>query len=153
MKSSGGRSEGGCLSLAKHPLDRLDDPVPDTSIPAMITTPNTTYCQAVDRPMMSIIRFRPVRKNAAAKVENELAKPPVSEAPPMTTAAIGASRYWLPTPRPGCLDHPGEGDAGHGVEDRGDDVGRDLVDGHPHAHHLGCHRIGAHHLEPAAHVV
>jgi hypothetical protein len=34
-----------------------------------------------------------VRKIAATKVDIELASPPVSEAPPMTTAAIGPSRY------------------------------------------------------------
>ncbi len=56
--------------------------------------------------MTSIIWLRPVRKKAAAKVESGLARPPVSEAPPITTAAMGPSRYSPPTETPGVLINP-----------------------------------------------
>ena len=65
---------------------------PETSMPPMITRPKTTNWSAVGSPMTRIIWLRPVRKKAAAKVDSGLARPPVSEAPPMTTAAIGPSR-------------------------------------------------------------
>ena len=65
-------------------------------MPPMITRPNTTDCRAVGSPIVSISWLRPVRKRAAANVETGLARPPVSEAPPITTAAIGA-RYSDPT--------------------------------------------------------
>ena len=62
----------------------------------MITSPNTTNCRAVGSPITRIIWVSPARKNAAAHVETGLASPPVSEAPPITTAAIGPSRYGAP---------------------------------------------------------
>src|SRR5690606_8176021 len=65
---------------------------PEISIPAMITAPNTTFWRAVDRPSTLITWLSQVMKNAAEAVAKELARPPVREAPPMTTAAIGPSR-------------------------------------------------------------
>ena len=40
------------------------------------------------------------------KVDIDDARPPVREAPPITTAAIGPRRYWLATATPGVLSRP-----------------------------------------------
>jgi hypothetical protein len=69
---------------------------PDTNMPPMITSPKTTNWSAVGRPITRIIWVSPARKNAAVHVESGLASPPVSEAPPITTAAIGPNRYGAP---------------------------------------------------------
>ena len=61
-------------------------------MPPMITRPKTTNCSAVGKPMTRIIWLSPARKKPATHVDSGLASPPVSEAPPMTTAAIGPSR-------------------------------------------------------------
>ena len=62
----------------------------------MMTSPKTTNWSAVGRPMTRIIWLSPARKNAAAHVDSGLANPPASDAPPMTTAAIGPRRYGAP---------------------------------------------------------
>ena len=62
----------------------------------MIAMPKTTYCIAADRPMVTSICVSSVSASAASHVDVALARPPASEAPAMTTAAIGASRYAEP---------------------------------------------------------
>ncbi len=92
---------------------------PETSMPPMMTRPNTTNWRAVGSPIARIIWLRPVRKKAAANVDIGLARPPVSEAPPITTAAIGPRRYGVPTATPGLRRSPASATPGDGVEDRG----------------------------------
>jgi len=79
---------------------------PEISIPPMITSPNTRNWSEVARPSDLIIWFNPVRKNAAAKVDSGLASPPASDAPPMTTAAIGPRSYGEPMLTPGLRSSP-----------------------------------------------
>ena len=62
----------------------------------MIATPKTMNCSAVDRPRISSVCVNRVSPSAATHVEVELASPPESDAPAITTAAIGASRYAAP---------------------------------------------------------
>ena len=69
---------------------------PDTNMPPTMTRPNTTNWSAVGSPITRIIWLSPARKKAAAQVESGLASPPVSDAPPITTAAIGPRRYGAP---------------------------------------------------------
>ena len=75
-------------------------------MPPMITSPKTRNWSDVARPSDRIIWFKPVRKNAAANVDNGLARPPASDAPPITTAAIGPSRYGDPMLTPGLRSNP-----------------------------------------------
>ena len=65
---------------------------PEISIPTMIAAPKTMNCHPVAMPRIRSIWFKSVRANAATHVEVALARPPASDAPAMTTAAIGASR-------------------------------------------------------------
>ena len=58
----------------------------------MIATPKTTNCIAVDSPRIRSICVSSVSASAAIHVEVALARPPESDAPAMTTAAIGARR-------------------------------------------------------------
>ena len=58
----------------------------------MIAAPKTMNCIAADRPRISSICVRKVSASAAIHVDVALASPPESDAPAMTTAAIGASR-------------------------------------------------------------
>ena len=58
----------------------------------MIATPKTMYCIAVERPMIRSICVSRVSASAAIQVDVALASPPESDAPAITTAAIGASR-------------------------------------------------------------
>ena len=69
---------------------------PDTIIPATIAAPKTMYCIAVDSPRITSICVSSVSAKAAIHVDVVLAKPPASDAPAITTAAIGASRYAEP---------------------------------------------------------
>jgi hypothetical protein len=62
----------------------------------MIAAPKTMNCHPTLMPRMISIWFSRVRANAATQVEVALARPPESDAPAMTTAAIGASRYEAP---------------------------------------------------------
>jgi len=66
------------------------------SIPAMIAPPKTMNCIPAERPLISSSWFSSVSANAATHVEVALASPPASDAPAITTAAIGASRYDAP---------------------------------------------------------
>ena len=72
----------------------------------MMTRPNTTNWSEVGSPITRIIWLRPVRNSAATNVDSGLARPPVSEAPPITTAAIGPRRYGVPTSTPGFRRSP-----------------------------------------------
>jgi len=65
---------------------------PETTIPARMAPPKTTYCMAADSPMITSICVRKVSARAATHVDAALASPPASDAPAMTTAAIGESR-------------------------------------------------------------
>ena len=58
----------------------------------MIAAPKTMYCSAVESPMIRSICVSSVSASAATHVEVALASPPESDAPAITTAAIGASR-------------------------------------------------------------
>ena len=58
----------------------------------MIAAPKTMNCHPTERPRISSIWLSSVSASAAIQVEVALASPPESDAPAMTTAAIGASR-------------------------------------------------------------
>ena len=62
----------------------------------MIAPPKTMYCIAVERPRMRSIWVKSVSARAAIHVDVALARPPESDAPAITTAAIGARRYEAP---------------------------------------------------------
>ena len=78
-----------------------------------------------------------------------LANPPVREAPPITTAAIGPKRYWRTDGDAGGAEEPRQRDAGDGIEDPGDHVHEDLVHVHADTDDVGGHGVGAHRLESA----
>ena len=54
------------------------------------------YCIADESPRISSICVSRVSASAATQVDVALASPPESDAPAITTAAIGASRYAAP---------------------------------------------------------
>ena len=58
----------------------------------MIAAPKTMNCIPAYSPRISSICVRNVSASAATHVEVALASPPESDAPAITTAAIGASR-------------------------------------------------------------
>src|SRR6185312_8702647 len=87
-----GADWGGGLKVRSHRPSSVATRSPETTIPARIAAPKTTYCIAAERPITISIWVRKVSASAAIQVDVALASPPESEAPAMTTAAIGASR-------------------------------------------------------------
>ena len=91
----------------------------------MIAMPKTMYCIAVESPMISSIWVSRVSAIAAIHVEVALASPPESDAPAITTAAIGASRYAEPKSGVDADPHAREEDPRDRVERAGRHVGED----------------------------
>jgi len=92
--------------FAQQLLDTLDDPIARNQHAPDDDQSEDHELRAVGSPIVRITWLRPVRNRAAANVDNGLARPPVREAPPITTAAIGPRRYCVPTAIPGVRRSP-----------------------------------------------
>ncbi len=116
----------------------------------MIAAPKTTYCIAADRPMITSICVSSVSASAASHVDVALARPPASDAPAITTAAIGASRYAEPKAGSMLMLDAREQDGRDGVERARRGVGEHDVRAHAQARHPRRPRVRAHRLEAPA---
>ena len=123
---------------------------PETTIPAMIAAPKTMYCIAADSPMITSIWVSNVSAIAAIHVDVALARPPPSDAPAITTAAIGASRYAEPKAGSMLPLTPARSTRCDRIQDACRRVGEHEIRPDVQARHPRRSRVGAHRLEPPA---